>query len=61
MVDLLDMVIPEEQEEQIKQSLEEKTKYKVRIKSRLLESGMYTTVYVISAVWVKYHVHFHLI
>ena len=41
MVDLLDMVIPEEQEEQIKQSLEEKTKYKVRIKSRLLESGMY--------------------
>ena len=41
MVDLLDMVIPEEQEEQIKQSLEEKTKYKVRIKSRLLESEMY--------------------
>merc|ERR1719264_869879 len=29
VVDLLDMVIPEEQEEQIKQSLEEKTKYKV--------------------------------
>lgn len=41
MVDLLDMVIPEEQEEQIKQSLEEKTKYKVRIKSRLLESEIY--------------------
>jgi hypothetical protein len=29
VVDLLDMVIPEDQEEQIKQSLEEKTKYKV--------------------------------
>ena len=41
MVDLLDMVIPEEQEEQIKQSLEEKTKYKVRIMLLLLGSDMY--------------------
>ena len=43
VVDLLDMVIPEEQEEQIKQSLEEKTKYKVGILPVIVVLGSFSS------------------